>query len=448
MEKKLRSLIFKFNYTDKFNISNNKKIYLLNKIENKILVLLKNKKNLCWDYIKHDLRVNNFSLTKKNFSLFRALIKFKHILHFRSFNFFFKNRNIDFIFYTHPRSIKIKNLLYDEFTDDIINLLNKRFQIISFTSPHTKYGTNLNYNNERFYVSYINFIAKLRSILKLIFNKKYILEKNILIKKLYRTNDFKKQQEEIWFKYFNNKKPKKIVLVDKNTNLPIVRAAHRMNISVIELQHGSPSKKKFYYSNKFSIKKENSPDYYLSFGKYWKAGLTKNYYNKDFVNIGKNLSNKIPKLNKISKNWLVLDDIYSRDLLIHKAVFIRQKYNIKVTFRIHPGKVNLSEKDYLILKKNKIKISNSVENLIAKDLKNIKNIICNFSTLSFECSHMNYNVYLLDKNFYEKELYDKIILKKKFNNMYKISNKQIRRLNFYENFDKKKIIHFFNKLII
>ncbi len=44
MEKKLRSLIFKFNYTDKFNISNNKKIYLLNKIENKILVLLKNKK--------------------------------------------------------------------------------------------------------------------------------------------------------------------------------------------------------------------------------------------------------------------------------------------------------------------------------------------------------------------------------------------------------------------
>ena len=110
--------------------------------------------------------------------------------------------------------------------------------------------------------------------------------------------------------------------------------------------------------------------------------------------------------------------------------------------------MNLSVKDYLILKKNKIKISNSVKNLIVKDLKNIKNIICNFSTLSFECSYMGYNVYLLDKNCYEKELYDKIILKKKFNTMYKISNKQITRLNFYENFDEKKIIHFFNKLII
>ena len=89
MEKKLRSLIFKFIYTNKLNILNNKKIYLLNNIENKILVSLKNNKNLCWDYIKNDLLENNFSLAEKNFSLFRALIKFKHIFYFRSFNFFF-----------------------------------------------------------------------------------------------------------------------------------------------------------------------------------------------------------------------------------------------------------------------------------------------------------------------------------------------------------------------
>ena len=52
----------------------------------------------------------------------------------------------------------------------------------------------------------------------------------------------KKKQEKIWYKYLKKTKPKSIVLVDRISNCPIVRAARRLKIIVIELQHGSPSK--------------------------------------------------------------------------------------------------------------------------------------------------------------------------------------------------------------
>ena len=195
------------------------------------------------------------------------------------------------------------------------------------------------------------------------------------------------------------KKTKLIFFVDKITNQPIIKAANKLNIITVEIQHGSPSKKKFNYSNKPSIQEKFSPDYYFSFGEFWKKQLPNNYYNKNLVVVGQNLSIKIPKLNKKSKDWLVLDDLYSRDLLIEKSIFIKKKFNTNVIYRLHPAKLSLTDEEYFKLKKNKIKISNSIDVTISDNLKNTKSVICNFTTLIFECSNLGYDTYILNKIF-------------------------------------------------
>lgn len=444
MNKLIRKNILKLSEVENLNISTTKKVRLFNKIENNLLYKIKNEKNLTWDYIKYN--INKPKNSEIKFSVFKKILNFFRLFDYRNYIFLLKKKKIDIVFFSHPRPVKINNYLYDEFTDHIIQVLKKKFNIISFSSPHYKYGLNVDYYHKRYSTSFLNFLAMFSANLNLRFKKYYRSENHDLIKNIYRVNEFKKKQEKIWYKYLKKTKPKSIVLVDRISNCPIVRAARRLKIIVIELQHGSPSKYKIDYSNKFFFKKENNPDFYFSFGKFWNNQLFKSYYNKKIYIIGKNFKKKIPTPSKKSKNFLVIDDVHSRDELIKKAILIRKKYRCKITYRLHPNYLNLNYKDQNLLTRNNIKISDSSTVNLKSDLRGVKNIICNYTTLAFECSHMNYNVFILNTNFYEKDFYKKIISRKKFLNMFQISSKKIRSNNFYDQFNKDIILNFFKKI--
>ena len=238
-----------------------------------------------------------------------------------------------------------------------------------------------------------------------------------------------------------------VVLVDRISNCPIIRAAHRLNIEIVELQHGSPSKKNTAILIDFFLKKENNPDYYFSFGKFWNKRLYRSYFNKNIKVIGKKFNKKIPMRATNSENFLIIDDIFFKEKTHRKSDNNKKKYNKKILYRVHPNYLNLSTKDKNILNINNIKLSDGSKNNLKDDLKGIKNIICNYSTLAFECAQMNYNVYLLNTNYYEKELYKKIISKKKYLNMIKISKKKLQLSNFYENFSDKRTLSLFSNII-
>ena len=91
-------------------------------------------------------------------------------------------------------------------------------------------------------MNYLHLYLKIKSYFILYLNKK---ELNIVKKKSDKFElIYQSESENWWYCYFKKLNPKYIFFVSINTYLPVVRAANKLNIKTIEIQHGTPNTKK------------------------------------------------------------------------------------------------------------------------------------------------------------------------------------------------------------
>ena len=417
-------------------ISLRKKIKKINHLEKKNQLFEYNKNAyLKWDYFRPIItRLLNKSeeTHKKDLiqniknDLINKLIYLEHL------PFFFDDNKKDIIFFGHNRGRLKKNLLYDEYLDNLIKFLPKK-KIQIFSECHFHYGAKYNYKFKRKYINYLNFLIKIKARLLYFFVFKEIINiKNINFR---LELIFQSEMEEWWFNYLRKVKAKFIFIVNLNSYLYIVRAANRLKISVLEVQHGSPNFSKLQYN--FSVNPNlrlSSPSYFLGWGKFWKKYVNRNYYKKEFISVGKNLNEKVISPKKKVSDILFLDQLQYRKILVNKAIEL-SKTKAKLIYRFHPN-ISSKSKDILKLKKNNIFISEPKSNNISKDLKNVKYIIGVASTALLELAQKGYKVLVLDSQEFN---FNKVKSKKKYFGLKMIDNKKIIKNKVFEKINLNRV---------
>lgn len=420
------------------NSQNNqrKKISLLLKYEKKNNLYSLETSFFAWDYLRTHLNtfIENYENKKvvyrKFFNQIIHLFLYKNLSYLP---FFLPVKKVDYIFFGHPRGeLKSNKLLNDEYMDHFIANFSSSKKKIILGYPHIKYGTNYNYINKRFYIHWIYLIIKV-----LAFFKFFLFKINTFyphqLRKIGLNIFIAINKEKWWINYLKKTKPKVIFIVDIAGNLSIIRAANKLGVVSCEIQHGSPNYNKFPY-NFYNKNRLSIPTHYVSWGSYWKKGLT-NYYKKKYFVMGKNLADKIPLCKKKNKNMLVIDQRIGRNTLINKAIQIKKNNkDLNICYRFHPSVSEISE-NIDLLRRNNIKISNPFINELKNDLKNVRYILAHSSTAIYELAQRNYDICIV-KN--EKKMdglmnnINKLSSKKKKFGLLTLDFKKIKKNKFIE----------------
>ena len=149
--------------------------------------------------------------------------------------------------------------------------------------------------------------------------------------------------------YFRLKKPSHFFVVVSAGHEPVIAAAKAANIPTIELQHGSPSRGKLNYDYSSGIGKSSFPDYFLSFGEYWKNSATLPIPKDKIISFGfPYLSNKIGCYSIVDKEniLLVVSQPVFAKTLAKFAVNALSVCDVKVVFKPHPSEFVSHAPDY------------------------------------------------------------------------------------------------------
>jgi hypothetical protein len=414
-----------------------KKIKNINYYEKKYdLFKSLNSNYLKWDYIRLILtRSINKVENNLKIDLTKNLIDniLKNLFYFKNFKIFTNNEKKNIIFFGHNRGILKDNFIKDEYIEKIVKLLkNKKVQV--FSDSHFYHGSKYNYSDNRIFLNYLNLYLKIKSLIKLCFfknNLQIIKDKKKKFELIYLS-----EKEEWWLNYFKKVKPKYIFFVSINSQISIIRAANRLGLVSLEIQHGTPNSKKIEYIYSLqSNKRLSSPTYFLSWGSYWKKYVNKFYYRKSILSIGKNIDDKIRLYNQKNSNMLFIDQVIFRNELINKAVSISKNFNSKIIYRFHPNK-NF-KKDYeKKLKENNILVHHPKSNNLSDSLKNVKFVVGVASTALLELAAKNYKVLILPS---EEFVFNDLLSKNLLFNLRMIDNKLVEKKQVFNKVNLKSI---------
>ncbi len=412
----------------KKNITIKEKIAIINYYERKYDFFSNiNEGYVKWDYLRIIIArlANKVDKTIKK-DLKDKILKniFKDLFYFKNFKIFFYKQKTNIIFFGHNRGVLEKNYIKDEYLDDITkNFKEKKINV--FSGSHFYYGSKYDYKDKRIFLNYLNFYLKIISFIKLCFCK---VDLKILDNKKKLELIFQYEREKWWFNYFKKVKPKYVFFVSINSYLYIVRAANRLGIITLEIQHGTPNSKKVEYTYTFDPKKRlSSPIYFLGWGNFWKKYLNNLYFKKSFIRIGKNISNKIKKFNKKNTDILIIDQVIFRDELVKKAIDISKKFNLKIIYRFHPN-IDFKKDATLKLKRNNIIVHHPKSNELSDSLKNVRFVIGVASTALLELAFNNYNVLVLPSEEFDYKI---LLSKKTFFGLKMIDNKLVKKNNVF-----------------
>ena len=338
------------------NISNLEKKYpILEEIE---------EWNFIRNYMRSRLIIKNFSGLKRN-SFFDKLKNLKNVF------FGFKNwfNTYEYLFFSDSGERKFINKKYfDKYMDDFIDKLEKKSLLIELPNPNHYLNSYTKYIVSEIPINIAGFIIK-----------KFIRAKNLnkldeILKKEKLNINYKNYIIDFKAKYLVYKflltiyHPKKIFVNCYYCRQTLVKAAHALNIEVVEFQHGTIYNHESYISP-LNLNKNYFSDILLSLGE----------GEKDIKNLI--IPNVIPLgsfyLNYIRKNLSKID--YFENL--------RKKYNTLIAFSMQDINEEIYQKifNYLneIAKKDK-KIcifiiprhKKDFDIKLAENIKVIKNYNC------------------------------------------------------------------------
>lgn len=209
------------------------------------------------------------------------------------------NENVDALIFDHPRKVIFEDEyqdIYSYFLKDTLNQYGKSFETIEspYLNQHFRSNENIKENNVKFNDRILlgSFIHKTRNRGKLHFTKSEMQYINSVKEELETAFEieidlFRIMEDHIlnfqydykkYIELLQRKKPKVVFLVVAYENKALLAACKKMNIGIIELQHGTISPYHLGYSYPENTMKFNGelkeieyfPDKILSFGNYWK----------------------------------------------------------------------------------------------------------------------------------------------------------------------------------
>lgn len=421
------------------------------------------------------------------------------------------SENVDVLIFDHPRKVIFEDEyqdIYSYFLKDTLNKYGKHFETIEspYLNHHFRNNENIKENNVRFNDRILlgSFIHKTRNRGKLPFtddekqliNKvKEELEAAFKIKiDLFRIMEdhilnFQYDYEK-YIELLQKKNPEVVFLVVAYENKALVAACKKMNIEIIELQHGTISPYHLGYSYPENTMKFNDeikdieyfPDKILSFGDYWKNACPFPIDSENIISMG------FPYFEENSKTYMEISEEKNNEPIAQKQIlFISQgvigKYlsklayetasNIKENdennennnsqkykfiYKLHPGEYGTWKENYDYLTKavnefdNFTVIDKSEPPLYELFAKSHYQIGA-FSTAIYEGLAFNCKTFIIDVPGVEylDDLIDKNIVKKVKNseelinyiNNENISIQEYDKDYFFKNFDEtifKKIL--------
>lgn len=207
--------------------------------------------------------------------------------------------NVDALIFDHPRKVIFEDEyqdIYSYFLKDTLNQYGKSFETIEspYLNQHFRSNENIKENHVKFNDRILlgSFIHKTRNRGKLHFTESEMQYINSVKEELETAFEieidlFRIMEDHIlnfqydykkYIELLQRKKPKVVFLVVAYENKALLAACKKMNIEIIELQHGTISPYHLGYSYPENTMKFNGelkeieyfPDKILSFGDYWK----------------------------------------------------------------------------------------------------------------------------------------------------------------------------------
>ena len=289
--------------------------------------------------------------------------------------------NIDVLIFDHPRKVIFEDEyqdIYSYFLKDTVNQYGKSFETIEspYLNQHFRNKNNIKENHVRFNDRILlgSFIHKSRNRGKLPFTE----EENQLINAVKEELEaafkieidlFRIMEDHIlnfqydykkYIELLQKKNPKLVFLVVAYENKALVAACKKMNIEIIELQHGTISPYHLGYSYPENTRKFNDeikeieyfPDKILSFGDYWKNACPFPIDSENIISMG------FPYFEENSKTYMKIAEKkdneqigqqqilfisqgvigkYLSKLAYETASNINESQNYNFIYKLHPG---------------------------------------------------------------------------------------------------------------
>ena len=405
------------------------------------------------------------------------------------------SENVDVLIFDHPRKVIFEDEyqdIYSYFLKDTLNQYGKSFETIEspYLNQHFRNKNNIKENHVRFNDRILlgSFIHKSRNRGKLPFTEdekqlintiKEELEAAFKIEiDLFRIiedhilnfqYDYKK-----YIELLQKKNPKLVFLVVAYENKALVAACKKMNIEIIELQHGTISPYHLGYSYPENTRKFNDeikeieyfPDKILSFGDYWKNACPFPIDSENIISMG------FPYFEENSKTYMEIAEKkdneqigqqqilfisqgvigkYLSKLAYETASNINESQNYNFIYKLHPGEYGTWRENYDYLTKAVDEFDNFT--VIDKSEPPLYELFAEshyqigaFSTAIYEGLAFNCKTFIIDVPGVEylDDLIDKDIVKKVKNreelinyiNNENISIQEYDKDYFFKNFDE------------
>lgn len=425
------------------------------------------------------------------------------------------NENVDALIFDHPRKVIFEDEyqdIYSYFLKDTLNQYGKSFETIEspYLNQHFRSNENIKENNVKFNDRILlgSFIHKTRNRGKLHFTESEMQYINSVKEELETAFEieidlFRIMEDHIlnfqydykkYIELLQRKKPKVVFLVVAYENKALLAACKKMNIEIIELQHGTISPYHLGYSYPENTMKFNGelkeieyfPDKILSFGNYWKNACPFPIDSENIISMG------FPYFEENSKTYMkIAEDKNSKEGNNQKTekkqiLFISQgvigKYlselayetalnmnknnennednaqNYNFIYKLHPGEYGTWKENYDYLTKavnefDNFTVINKSEPPLYELFAESHYQIGAFSTAIYEGLAFNCKTFIIDVPGVEylDDLIDKDIVKKvnsseeliNYINNENISIQEYDKDYFFKNFDEtifKKIL--------
>lgn len=218
-----------------------------------------------------------------------------------------------------------------------------------------------------------------------------------------------KIQYNYYYSYFKKKNIKEIYIICAYGKEGIVAAAQDLNIKVIEIQHGAITKYHLAYHYPTNHKIPYFPDYFYSFGKYWEEivvfpkGTKLKVYGFPYL---QNQLIKYKEVAEIKDQILFISQGHIGEKLLYKAIeFASKNENKNIIYRLHPGELRYSIKQYQdILKKYNLKnfILEDCKKNLYELIKESEYIFAVSSTVIYEALALGKDVGIINLPNYEE----------------------------------------------
>ena len=330
----------------------------------------------------------------------------------------------------NPRRKKENNFYTDIYSEPFIKLFKNKdnFVVIEKEIGYGHYEPTQNKN--LYYGDQLFALAHLFSFFKIsIFKKKELLIISELEKQIYKSYSVKidilklaKNKIKRWLviypfmkSFFKYKKIKGFITAGISENEAITAAAKSLNITTLDLQHGSYARGKMNYDYTSAIKNSSFPNFILTFGNFWSSKFSFPIKEDNIISFGyPYLNEKYDNYSHIKKENRLL--IVSQGLeqidngLVDFA--LKAKYffpkNLIIEFRPHPSSFLKKEFNYFKkLRDNNILISNKDSDLYESFAKSRWQVGV-FSTTLYEGLKFGVACFVLqiDKYQFMQELVD------------------------------------------